>query len=373
MSGLRGSAERYFWPAIVSGRLEVSVGWATAGKSPVTELAEPQLRVELSPFIKLYKTMVEKERDASNIVKVSDIQIPKGPADEPAGVAGLAIGVRLSDNVGAYGGGPPKNSVALIRGAGMVVGYWNAPRRGLGAKDYYAVALGGLACPPAETAYDKEHFEKLLAWAEPVTHDIWTPNAEALKGWYRSQAAMKRVRAAIGDSISDLTTTTIKPEGDAAPLLAGMFPLNAPDVDNFPDPRDIHIEVVESPHMIDVGPDGRPRYGFSVKVTVPQRQKFRSKVKPDSWRVACSYGFLGEGRQRKIVEQVQTKFTAIRIGDGDWQQEGYDLGLHSEYEAVVADKQTAYELRGETAPMDPRMASVAKHDLAIEVYRGYKE
>jgi RNA polymerase primary sigma factor len=372
-SGLKSFAERYFWPAIVTGRLEVNVGWTTAKKSPVMELAEPQLRVELSPFVKLYKTMVEKEIDANNIVKVSEIEIPKGPSGEAAGVACLAIGVRLNDNEGTHGGIPPKNSVALIRGAGMVVGYWNVPRRGLAAKNYYAVALGGLACPQTEVVYDKEHFEKLLAWAEPVTHDSWTPNAEALKGWYRSQATVKRVRASITDSISDLTTTTIKPEGDAAPLLAGMFPLDVPDSVVLPDPRDIHIEVAGSPHMVEVGSDGRPRYGFSVKVTVPQRQKFRSKAKPDNWRLVCSYRFLGEGRHRKIVEQVQTRFTALRIDGGNWEEIGNTLGLHSVYDGAVIDKQASYELRGETTPLDPNMAFVAKHDLAVELYRGYKE
>lgn len=372
VSGLRSSAERYFWPAIVNGRLQVYVGCATPEKPPVMESAEPQLRSELSPFVRLYKTIVENEIDARNIVKFTEIDIPKGPEGEPKGVARLAIGLRMSEAEESQASNPLKNSVALVRGAGMVIGYWHAPRRGLAAKDYYAVALAGLACPAVENAYDREHFEKLLAWAEPVTHDNWTPNAEALKSWYGSQAAVRRVRDAIGDSISGLTTTAIEPEGDAAPLLAGMFPLSFGDAGG-PDPRDIHIEVAESPHMLEDGSHGQLRYGFSVKVTVPQRQKFRAKTKPDNWRLVCSYGFLGEGKHRKIVEQVQSRFTAIRVDGGDWHERDDTLGTHSVYEGSVEDKQVTYELRGETGPMNPNVASVAKHDLAVEVYRGYKE
>lgn len=373
VSSLKSYTESYFWPAIVTGRLEVNLGWTAPSKTAAIESAEPQLRSDLLPFISLYKTIAENEIDARNIVRFTEIEVPEGPDDEAKGMARVATGVRLSELEESRAGNPLKNSVALIRGAGMVVGYWQPRHRSLGARDFYGVALGGLACPAVEGANDSEHFEKLLAWAEPVTHDNWTPNAEALKYWYGSQAALKKVRKAISDSISDLTTTTtVKPEGDAAPLLAGMFPLG-PGGDDEHEPRDIHIEVMESPHMIEASPDGKRRYGFSVKVTVPARRKFQSKTKPDSWRLVCSYGFLGEGRHRKVIEEVETRFTALRVGSGSWQDRDDALGTHSIYEGPVENEQITYELRGETTPMDPSLAAVAKHDLAIDVYRGYKE
>ena len=371
ISGLRSSAERYFWPAIVTGRLEVDVGLNASGSSGAVELAQPHLRSELLPFIKLYKAMVEGETNGNNTVRLIDVDIPKGPKEEVKGKGQLAIGVcpRGVEDAGVIA---TRNTVALVRGAGMVVGYWRVPRRGLVAKDYHAVALGGMAWPIKDAIYDQEHFEKLLAWAEPVTHDNWTYNAEALKYWRGSRTAVREVRNAIVLAVSELTTTTITPEGDAAPLLAGMFPLISGDAFG-PEPRDISIEVVESPHPLDVGSAQQPQYGFAVKITVPQRSKFRGRQKPDNWKVLCSYGFLGEGRRRKVIEQVKSRFKAVKINGGNWQERPDELDIHSVYQGNVKDKQVIYELKGETEPMDLNIASIAKHDLAVEVYRGYKE
>ncbi len=371
ISGLRSSAERYFWPAIVTGRLEVDAGLNASGSSSAVELAQPHLRSELLPFIKLYKAMVAGETNGDNTVRLVDVDIPKGPEEEVKGNGQLAIGVRLG-GVEDAGGIATRNTAALVRGAGMVVGYWRIPRRGLAAKDYYAIALGGMACPIKDEIHDQEHFEKLLAWAEPVTHDNWTYNAEALKYWRGSRTAVREVRNAIALAVSELTTTTVTPEGDAAPLLAGMFPLTIGPTPG-PDPRDIGIEVVESPHPLDAGSAEHPQYGFTVKITAPQRSKFRTHRKPDNWKVLCSYGFLGEGRRRKVVEQVKSRFTAVRINSGNWQKLADEFDIHSVYQEDVKDKQVIYELKGETQPMDLNMASIAKHDLAVEVYRGYKD
>lgn len=372
VSGLKNSAERYFWPAIVTDRLEVDVGLNVAGGSKVTDSAQPHLKSELSPFIKLYKTMVKGETNGNDIVKLVEADIPKGPEGEAKSKGQLAIGVHPSGVEDPSSSTITRNTVALVRGAGMVVGYWRVLRRGLAAKDYFAIALGGLAWLDTGKAYDQEHFEKLLAWAEPVTHDNWTNNAEALKYWRGSRTAVKNVRDTITSAVSELTTITVTPEGDAAPLLAGMFPLTLGPTPG-PDPRDIQIEVVESPHALDVGSAEKPQYGFTVKVTVPQRNKFRAKHKPDNWRAKCSYGFLGEGRHRKVVEQVRSRFTTVRIDQGNWQGIANEFDIHSVYEKGVEDKQVVYELKGETQPMDPNVASIAKHNLAVEVYRGYKE
>jgi len=371
LSGLRSSAERYFWPAIVTGRLEVDVGLNASGCSGAPDIARPHLRSELLPFIDLYRAMIAGETSGDSSLRLTDIKIPRGPGEEPRGKGQLAIGV-YSGGTEDAAGMALTNTVALVRGAGMVVGYWRIPRWGLGAKDYHAIALGGMAWQSKDGTHDQEHFEKLLALAEPVTHDNWTYNAEALKHWRGSRAAIKEVRDAIVSAVSDLTTTAVTPEGDAAPLLAGMFHLGlGPTPD--PDPRDINIEVVEAPHPIGVGSAEHPQYGFTVKITVPQRSRFRAKKKPDSWRVECSCGFLGEGRQRKVIEHVKSRFTAVRTDGGDWHERADAFDVCSAYEEDVKDKQVTYELKGETEPMDPTMASIAKHDLAVQVYRGNKD
>ena len=315
--------------------------------------------------------MIEGETNGNNTVRSIDLDVPKGPEEEGKDKGQLAIGVRLGDIEDA-GGIATRNTVALVRGAGMVVGYWRVPRRALAAKDYYAVALGGMAWPIKDEIYNQEHLEKLLAWSEPVTHDNWTYNAEALKYWRGSRTVIREVRNAIGSAVSELTTTVVAPEGNAAPLLAGMFPLG-PGKTPGSEPRDISIEVVEGPHTLDVDSTEHPQYGFTVKITVPQRSKFRAQKKPDNWKVLCSYGFLGEGRHRKVVEQVKSRFTAVRINNGNWQERADEFDVHSVYQGDVKDEQMIYELKGETQPMDLNMASIAKHDLAVQVYRGYKE
>lgn len=368
--GLRSSAERYFWPAIVAGRLKVDFGLGESGLPDDQAVAQPHVRDELIPLVKLYKAMDARETTGDNTVKLVDIEIPRGPGEEARSTGELAIGVRPSGSDDA-GGIPTRNTAALIRGAGMVVGYWRVPRRGLAAKDYFAIALGGMAWPAESEAYDQEHFEKLLAWSEPVTHDNWTSHAEALKPWRGAPAAVKRVRDAIVTAVSELTTAVITPEGDAAPLLAGMFPL-APGETPVHEPRDTSIEITEGPHKLDADSVQQPRYGFAIRVTVPGRSEFRGQPKPDNWMVSCSYGFLGEGRHRKVVEQAKSRFTSLRINNGDWLEPAGGLDVHSVYEDEVRNEQVAYELKGETEPIQGNIASIAKHDLAVEVFRGYR-
>ena len=105
---------------------------------------------------------------------------------------------------------------------------------------------------------------------------------------------VSRVRDTYRKAIRDATFEQIpSTEGNAAPELSKMFPLN-PGPTKDAEKRDINIEVTKSPYKIDNDDVGQNRYGFEVKVVVPSKQKFHKTPKPDKWRITCKYGFYGE-------------------------------------------------------------------------------
>jgi len=366
---IKEAAEIYFWPAIVDSKLEVQI---TTHKAEV-QLAQPELRPEILPFIKAYKGAITGSPDSRLKLDYCDVDLPSGPHNEKRGKARLAVST-FSEQADATSNTNHvlTNRAALIRGAGMVVGYWRVPRRGLGGKDFRSVVIGGTACPNCPTGFDQTRLEQLLAWAEPVTHDTWTPNAEMLRSWYGAQSAVKRIRDEINKAISDATTAEEKPEGKAAPLLSRMFPFETGDKTESP-PRDIRIDIAKEPYRM--SPDGKETdvYGFEIRVIVPAMRDFKKEYKPDKWRIGCRYGFYGEARRRKIIEHARSRFNQIRINGGDWQELDTDFQTEATYESSVSDQKMVYELRGVTESLDRTMARTTKHDLEITVFRGYEE
>ena len=366
---IREAAETYFWPAIVDSRLEVYISTGEAE----AQVAQPESRHEILPFIKAYKTAISGNAEPGLEPAFIDIDLPSGPDNEKRGKARLTVVTRSGESELAYNINQTFiNRAALIRGAGMVVGYWRVARRGLGGRDFHAVVVGGTACPAIGDNWDQPRLEKLLAWAEPVTHDTWTPNAEMLRGWHGAQSAIRHMRDEINKVISGSTTVHERPEGKAAPLLSKMFPVGTGDTTES-EPRDIHIDVTKEPYRIDSSEEGIECYGFEIKVKVPGRRQFRKDPKPSKWRVACKYGFYGEGRRRKIIEHAKSRFTAAKNSGGEWQILETTLQIDAEYENFIADEATICELRGVTEPLDPTLARTTKHDLEIAVFRGHEE
>jgi hypothetical protein len=263
------------------------------------------------------------------------------------------------------------NKAALIRGAGMVVGYESVVS-GLSGRSFHAVVLGGISyvAVPGMDLEQQNRFERLLSWAEPITHDNWIPSAEMLRNWRGARVVVSRVRDTYRKAIRDATFEQIpSTEGNAAPELSKMFPLN-PGPTKDAEKRDINIEVTKSPYKIDNDDVGQNRYGFEVKVVVPSKQKFHKTPKPDNWRITCKYGFYGEGRRLRIIDHAKLRIIKVISPVSEWINPDQQYQLEAKFEDSVHEKDQVYQIIGETESLDPRMSQVTKHDLEIDIDRG---
>lgn len=362
-AGIVRAAERYFWPAIEDGRLSVSASGSDHRDSEL--VAAPAENHELSAHIAAYRAIKGQELPETSVA-VFEAEVPKGPGTEEAGRGNVSVGIQIGENLDSPA--ELRSRAALVRGAGMVVGYWRVPRRGLSGKEYSAVVLGGQAVSGEQVG--QRRLEKLLAWAEPVTHDNWTDNSDMLRQWRGSKAAIRKIRDAVARIVSEKTMQSESPEGRAAPLLARMFPLGR--TDQGPTHREIGVAVTKPPHQLRAVGD-RVVYGFEVRLSIPSRDRFGDSPKPVRWRASFRYGFLGEARARKIVESCATCITGLRTDGSDWLTIDGEPEFGASYDGPIEAHQQTVFLRGETAPLDPTLAGTGKHDLRIAVDSGHEE
>lgn len=375
---IKEATEKYFWPAMIENKLSVRSGVESEGKLKWSQ-ADVISSSYLPPYIEAYEYATGKKNinDQSNdsiVIKNFDITVPKGPGNEDKKAdTSLRVATKLIQSDAEHGDETMINRAALIRGSGMVIGYVPIPRRGLAARDYHTVVLGGRAYPENSISREsQERLEMLLAWAEPVTHDMWTDNTDALKQWYGARPRIRQIMADIKRAVSEVTVDQTPPEGKAAHLLASMFPI---DTGPRPPPtsRDIHIEVTRPPYRIDTNNGDEIRYGFEIRVRVPARGSFTRRQKPDRWKVECKYGFYGEGRTRRIIAYAPISFTGVKKNEDAWEEIKRKYMDMVCYEDSVKDQENSYSLTGETDILDTFLALSTKHELEVRIERGFLE
>jgi hypothetical protein len=117
-----------------------------------------------------------------------------------------------------------RNTIALVRGSGMVVQYFSPRRKPLDGNPFYGVLLAGLA---AGEGVDDQRLELFLTAAEPPAHDEWTPKTDRIRNDYPrgSRARLKELFEQLNSAIPELCGEK-HPTDDRGPVaLSKMFPL----------------------------------------------------------------------------------------------------------------------------------------------------
>ena len=232
--GIAEEASKWFWPAMLQDTLEVTVethNETVEVEAGTCEAARPfidcvQKRHETREIleqpgdvsIRTPEFSIE-DRDTSSVPEGEDPMTQSGP---------IAVYARLADPDDP---GPMSNYVALIRGSGMVVKYYNRNRVVYGGRSFHGVALAGKARPwtdeePTDADVDIDDYLKA---AEPPRHNDWE-YTKRLKSNYKSGSGttIKNLqRIIITDAIKDIVRQT-REEGR---LVAGRLAnrLNIPE------------------------------------------------------------------------------------------------------------------------------------------------
>jgi len=209
---LRKAAAKNFWLLMEQGRLRVTVERAVGEAVQESTIVDPQHYVpELCEAYRRHRQdeVVEELAEPGDVRRV---MIPLGVTRTRAGVPGIvhypndlesrcALIIRLPDDTVVAE--DELDTVALIRGAGMVVKYW--PRRNLvvGGRRFHAILLAGEAAgsDPAQSAA-----EQMLRTSEPPAHDEWKYNDDLRDKYFpgpgrRLHELEERITEAIREAI----------------------------------------------------------------------------------------------------------------------------------------------------------------------------
>lgn len=192
-------AIEWFWPAVYRGDLEIVV--EVDGETKQASIDEYPQYKPFTDCLDDRDDSVSQLDDPEDVAQASiSLDVPE-KSDGGNGTDGqLDLLVRRADT-GEY---QHRNQVAFVRGAGMVVKYYDRDRVVVGNQDFHAVLLGGRARlwgtdeDPGEAETIVEEF---LTAAEPPQHDEWV-RTETLANTYS-----RGFRTAVEGIKSDVTET----------------------------------------------------------------------------------------------------------------------------------------------------------------------
>ncbi|MHC4891952.1 MAG: hypothetical protein ACYTFV_01055 [Planctomycetota bacterium] len=348
MDRLMKAAARYFWPAIVEGRLEVEVQ-VDAGE-PMG--VEPGRYPELAPFLKVHRNMVGTATESNVECREVASEVPVWRDKEiEGGEAKVRLGVHLDEQelsrVPEPGPGPGR--VALVRGAQMVVGYWDPKGRGTSPTSFHGLVRAGLA--HGDEARD-EDMEKLLQRAEPVTHDRWDEKSEPLKPWRAAQSRVRDLLGKIRAELSEIVGQSTPPSGAGPMALRKLLALQADGPGSGDRFGSIEFRGLE--RKVLEGDSARSER--ELLVTIPARRG--SKRRPNAVRIAVSHGVRKDesssGRTKEVVGSTLEVLTVEGLApervSGDPTDSGAALTL--DLEGVGGEVRLTVLASTETMPAD---------------------
>jgi hypothetical protein len=346
---LTQAASKWFWPAISWGRLDVQARVFRSGSGSASHVCRAEIDGLWAPFLAAARTAPSPEAaiapgDTASI-DVPGFPIPRRirPAERPdllhdPGETLIRLAVtRVSAAEICL---PCRSTIALIRGAGMVVDYVDGNRLADGGS-YCAVALVGSALlhAPASEAAERQALlpadvEEYFRAAEPVTHDDWLPTTRRLResyDWRGSAGRLRSLRSELRQLVIQKLLIADEEAPDRGPeLLIRMLNLgkgrvSGPAVERGEKPRlEIHLDRESS--WFDESRGAWALQGELVRhgrgsVAAVAGLSFRSIADSgmgEAWRIS-SMELLGSDRdlsvddsdQRRLVFSVAGGFTSL--------------------------------------------------------------
>lgn len=214
-------ASKWFWPAMLRGDLEV-----------VVETEEDEIEVEadtysdVRPFINCVqkrnstRDVLEEPGDVAVETPTFEIENKENSEDGDTEDGPINIYARLADPENS---GELANKVALIRGSGMVVKYYDRNRVVYGDREFHGVVLAGKARPWTDeepTDADKDIDDYLKA-AEPPRHNNWE-YTKNLKSQYE-EGAKGTIEGLQRNIITDAIKRLVRQTREEGRLVAGRL------------------------------------------------------------------------------------------------------------------------------------------------------
>lgn len=240
---LLASATRWFWPSISLQSIAVAASVHENGRQ--TWRDEAAVTSEVLPFqLALAASSVSTRAVEQSQVaeRTLSFRIPAMRAYAGHGSSSeleARINLRLIRSGEVEETDPWRNTIALVRGAGMVVKYWRPTRLPLEGGLFHAVLRAGQA--HGSTAEDLA-LEAFLRTAEPPSHNDWVASTDQMQARYARGAAtrLNSLWQQLNNAIVEMTEEEA-PDRHPGPLaLARLFPLGSAG-GGRPEPRQFTI------------------------------------------------------------------------------------------------------------------------------------
>jgi hypothetical protein len=228
---IRQAATRYFWPAMSMETRRLRIGIAHESDEKVIIADEDEL---IAPFLECYRRRAEAADDLSQpgdlalrriTFDLPDEREDSGGAGGSSGGGEIDLLVRLCDEGSAH---PLSGHVAMFRGPGMVVRYWDRSALALGMRPFHAVLACGEARNPLAPSDGDRRVERFLRAAEPPGHDDWE-STPALKQQYKRgyARALSRLKDQVTEALRALLIARPSVGSRGPDRLQRRFPIGA--------------------------------------------------------------------------------------------------------------------------------------------------
>ena len=221
------SAARWFWPRLLDGSLEVRASVFDNADCVFDADAEPG-RAE-QPFVIALQSgaTVASALEAGDVAeRLLTVHVPRkrGAGDqsvEPEGQVTLKL---RRNGPELEGQSPLDKTIALVRGAGMVVRYWKPRQLPLDVESFSGVLIAGRLHGDEES---DDIIEDFLRAAEPPAHNDWSHGTNNLRSNYQpgAKARLDELWNKLSLSVLDACRSIPPPEKEGPKALARYFKL----------------------------------------------------------------------------------------------------------------------------------------------------
>jgi hypothetical protein len=314
------SINRWFWPSLITKRLEVSVVVRDDEDELLSVAADGGEIAE--PFIEAWSAPRTGEK-ALAPEELAEQEVPfspplRRPGYEPQGKFDGQIKLRVRRAAENETEHEQIDTIALVRGAHMVVRYYK-PTVPLEARNFFGVLQVGRAHGTNDEDIALEAFFRA---AEPPEHNNWIPTTNNLASRYQqgAKSRLTELWAELSARVKSICKSDVPYEGEGPDALKRFFPLggdSTPTVPSYP-VRFSQMEKINGQILVDA--------------TISRKL---NNCLPKSWTVSGSMvlkGESGNGESLRMISVVPADGTGIDINVG---AQSFSIAASKDVESIT--------------------------------------
>jgi RNA polymerase primary sigma factor len=229
---IREAVDHWYWPAIQSGHLLVAVSRHENGNEIESQTADGTDGV--AEFVAAWaaptRELVEAATEDRQVCEKSvTVRSPATRNSDGVPVVARHRGVEAPARLRIMrvdsATSSRHNTIALVRGPGMVVKYLRPPALGADVPGFVGVFEAGVRHP--QQSPDHPHIERFLKAAEPPAHNDWVPTTDRMHKEYMpgAGARLDAMKTEIGAKVREALAAPVTDNDDGPAELARKFDL----------------------------------------------------------------------------------------------------------------------------------------------------